>query len=63
MAVCGGLDIGESGDKIAENFSRHHDGITVAADILGDLDDHAAVVLFQIEKKDFPIRQNFFGVQ
>ena len=48
LAVGGGLDIRECGDEVTKDFRRHHDGVPVAANVLGDLDDHATVVLLQI---------------
>lgn len=55
-----GLNVRQCRDKVAEDFGRHHDGVAVAADILGNFYDHPAIVGFEIEIKSFPIGENFF---
>lgn len=50
------LDVSQSGDEIPENLGGHHDRVTISADVFGDLHDHAARVLFEIEIKCLPIR-------
>jgi hypothetical protein len=50
-------------DEVAEHFHRQHDGIAAPPDVFGDLDDASAVVFFQVEKENFPICDQFFGVQ
>ena len=66
-----GVDVrqpGEDGQKLemtrdaAANGSRPEQRVTIPADVFGDLYHHAARVLFEIEIKGLPIREDFFGV-
>lgn len=61
--VSRGLDVGKRRDEIPENFGRHHDCVAVAAHILGDFHHHAARVALEVQKEDFPVREDFLGVQ
>ncbi len=63
LLVGRGLDVAERGDEITKNFRRHHDRITVTADILCDLHDHAAGVTLEVEKEHLAVGQDFFGMQ
>ena len=63
VLVGGGLDVGKGGDEVAEDFRRDHDRVTVPAHVFGDFDNHAPLVLFQVQKEDFPIRQDFLRMQ
>jgi hypothetical protein len=60
LFVGGGLDIRQRRDEIPEDLGRHHDRVTIPADVFGDLHHHAARVLFEIEIKGLPIREDFF---
>ena len=56
------LDISQRCDEIPEDLGRHHDRVAISADVFGDLYHHAARILFEIEIKRFPIREDFFRV-
>jgi hypothetical protein len=52
-------DIFERSDEIVKELDRNHDRISTPTHILGDFDELAALVLFQIKKKNLPIREDF----
>jgi len=52
-------DIFQRSDEIVKELDRDHDGISTATHILGDFDELAALVLFQIKKKNLSIREDF----
>ena len=61
--VIGSLfDVGKGCDEVTKDFSRDHDGVSVTSDVFGDFDDASSAILFQIEKEDFAISEDFFGM-
>lgn len=59
LLVSGRLDILKRFNEVSKDLSRHHDGVSVTADIFRDFHDASALVFFEIEKEDFSISENF----
>ena len=53
----------ESFDELYGDIDRQHDRVTTTTNILGDLDEAAAIVLLQIEEEDLPITHQLFRMQ
>jgi hypothetical protein len=44
-------------------FKGHHNRISAAFDVFRDLDELAAIVLFEIEEEDLAVRDDFLAVK
>lgn len=62
LVVSGLFNVGKSRDKVTEDFSWDHNGVSVTPDVFGDFDDASTAILFQVEKEDFAISEDFFGM-
>ena len=47
-------------EEILKGVRWQHDRVTPSADILGDFQEPAALVFFEIEKEDFPLDRHLF---
>ena len=61
VLVVGAADILQRSDEIIEDFSRHHDAVTVGAHLFGDANHAATGVALEVNKESLAVSNDFFG--
>ena len=61
VLVVGATDILQRCNEIIEDFSRHHDTVTVRAHLFGDTHNAATSVALEVDKEGLAVSNDFFG--
>ena len=49
-------------DELIQMLNREHDGVPTPSDIFRDLEESTSIVLFEIHKEHFAVRDHFFCI-